>query len=211
MSRPLALCCLLVALLPRPAVAEWQFVPMIGATFKGTTSLLDLENATGKVHRHFGGAVSLLGSGIFGAEALVVYTPAFFETDDPGFETPIPGNIVDITNSRTLAVMGNVVLTTPRRWTEYSLRPYVSGGLGLLHARSEDKSGVVPVYANMTGFNVGGGAVGFLTARTGVRFDFRYTSSLHRERAVNEAFGRTHLSYLTFSVGLVIRTGFINR
>jgi hypothetical protein len=202
MSRPLALCCLLVALLPRPAVAEWQFVPMIGATFKGKTSLLDLENATGKVHRHLGGSVSLLGGGIFGAEALVIYTPAFFESDDPGFEIPIPGDFV-VTSSRTLAVMGNVVLTAPRRWTEYGLRPYMSGGLGLLHARTED--GILPLYANLVGFNIGGGAIGFLTPRTGVRFDFRYVSSLHREEAVNEAFGRTHLSYMTLSVGLVIR------
>jgi hypothetical protein len=205
MLRPLAFCCLLLAVLPRPAAAEWQFVPMIGATFKGKTSLLDLENATGKVHRDFGGAVSLLGGGIFGAEALVIYTPGFFETDDVVFETPIPGDIVGITSSRSLALMGNVVLTTPRRWTEYGLRPFVSGGLGLLHVQSEDEDEVFPVHANLAGYNIGGGAVGFLTPRTGVRFDFRYFSSLHRQEAVFEAFGRTHLSYMTLTVGLVIR------
>ena len=36
--------------------------------------------------------------------------------------------------SRTVAAMANAVLTTPRRWTEYSFRPFVSAGLGVLHA-----------------------------------------------------------------------------
>ena len=37
---------------------------------------------------------------------------------------------------------------------------------------------VLPVEAKLLGYNVGGGAVGFLTERTGLRFDLRYFSNL---------------------------------
>jgi hypothetical protein len=204
MVRAFAVCCLLVLAVPQTAGAEWQFIPFVGLTFKGQTSLFDLENATGKPHRHFGGSVGLFGGGVFGAEALFVYTPGFFQTDDVAFETPVENpDLAAVTGSRTLALMGNVIVTTPRRWTEYSLRPYVSGGLGLLHVRSQDL--LLQIDTNLTGFNIGGGAVGFLTRRTGLRFDVRYFSSLHRQEAVAEAFGRTHLSYMTASIGIVFR------
>jgi len=85
--------------------------------------------------------------------------------------------------------MGNAVLTLPRRWTEYGLRPVVSGGLGVMHVSVLDTGGVFPVSSNLAGFNVGGGAVGFLTKRTGLRFDARYFSSLHRTDQGSIAFG----------------------
>ena len=52
MLRALAICCVLVVV-PRSAAAEWHFTPMIGATFFGSTSLLDHELATDDVHRNF--------------------------------------------------------------------------------------------------------------------------------------------------------------
>ena len=112
---------------------------------------------------------------------------------------------------RTFALMGNAVFTLPKRWTEYSLRPFVSGGLGLMRASLLDApplptSGpLLPVESNIAGYNVGGGAVGFLSQRTGVRFDFRYYSSLHRPDQGPVAFGPVHLSYFTASIGFVLR------
>ena len=76
-----------------------------------------------------------------------------------------------------------------------------------MHASESDGIGVFSVRSNLAGFNVGGGAVAFLTARTGVRFDFRYYSSLQRVEQEGSAvsFGRVHLSYMTVSVGVVLR------
>ena len=109
-----------------------------------------------------------------------------------------------------MVVMGNVVLTAPRRWTEYNLRPFVSGGIGLLQASYEETtSNIIPLSAKMVGFNIGGGALGFFSPRTGVRFDFRYYSSLpgqHSDDLPIVGFGdRVHLRYMTASVGLVLR------
>jgi hypothetical protein len=199
--------CLLAAV--RPASAEWQFTPTIGFTFAGTTTLLDLQQAVGKRHTEFGGSVALLGEGVIGAEVLVVFVPGFFETSQPPLSSDIPPP--KLKSSRTSALMANAVLTTPRRWTEYGLRPFVSGGFGVLHSTEtfEDPSvtpvDLFPVDAGMAGFNIGGGAVGFLTKRTGVRFDLRYYSSLHDTDKGFMAIGLARLHYMTASIGLVIR------
>jgi hypothetical protein len=195
-----------LALVPQTAAAEWQFTPFVGLTFRGNTSIfsetVDDIKAPEKVHRHFGGAVSFLGGGIFGIETMLNWTPGFFEQD--GSEL--------VESSRMIAWMGNVVIAAPRRWTEYSLRPYASGGFGLLKpfVRQTPVRGTEPlpdVNLNLAGYNVGGGAIGFLSARTGVRFDIRYFSTI---RPTTEEGGisiedRVRLRYMTASVGVVIR------
>jgi hypothetical protein len=193
MLRGLACCCAFLLTIPAVAAAEWHFTPMAGGTFAGRTSLLDLERATGKAHKQLGGAVTLLGGGLLGVEGVVVYIPGFFQR----------GDLDLLKSSHSVSLMGNAVLTAPRRWTEYSLRPFVSGGLGLVHASVEDA--VLPVRTNLAGFNVGGGAIGFLSPRTGVRFDLRYFSSLHPTEQGPISFGSAHLSYMTLSVGVVLR------
>ena len=57
----------------------------------------------------------------------------------------------------------------------------------------------------MAGFNVGGGAIGFLTKRTGVRFDLRYSSTLRGTDQGLMAIGPARLHYLSASVGVVMR------
>lgn len=197
--RVLAVCGLTLLAAPLPAAAEWHFSPFIGVTFRGNTTFTDVENATSKTHRSFGGTVTLLGGGILGAEGLFEMTPRFFQDT---------GEIVE--SSRVTALMGNVALTAPRRWTEYSLRPFVSGGFGVLRVSKVDVADpqpLPPVHANLAAFNIGGGAVGFFSKNTGVRFDLRYFSTIHSSGADlgPVAIGEPHLRYMTASVGFVIR------
>ncbi|MBA3638688.1 MAG: hypothetical protein M3541_17475 [Acidobacteriota bacterium] len=192
----LALCGVIVLSSARTANAEWHFTPMAGFTAFGNTSLFDAEGGTGKRHGHVGGSVALLGSGIFGAEVLSIWTPGFFEQDD----------VDRIESSRAVSAMANVVITTPRRWTEYGLRPFVSGGFGLMHARTSATEDVLLIDVNTPGFNIGGGAVGFLSERTGLRFDIRYHSTLNRlDDEDVPSIGPVHLRYVTASVGIVLR------
>ena len=193
--------CLIAA--PRAASAEWHITPMIGVTFAGSTTLVDLQGGAEKKHVNFGGAVTLLGAGIVGAEAIVGFTPGFFEAEQSrlGADTPPPA----IESSRVIAVMGNAVLTVPRRWTEYFLRPYVSGGFGVLRATQTQTVEALPVHASMAAYNIGGGAVGFLSQRTGVRFDLRYYGTLRDTDQGTAAFGLARLHYMSASIGLVIR------
>lgn len=203
-ARVLALVGVLLVCVPKTALAEWQLTPFLGLTFKGDTTLTDHEQATDKTHWTFGGSVALMGSGPVGAEGLVVYTPGFFQQDNPpAVDGVLPPDIID---SRTLAIMGNVVLTTPRSWNEYGLRPFVSGGIGLLHAATTEALALTPVNTNLLGYNIGGGAVGFLNDRVGLRFDLRYFSNLKpSDDPELSVTARVHLSYWTSSVGVVLK------
>jgi hypothetical protein len=197
MPRLLVLCCVLLLAPARQAAAEWHITPMLGFTMVGSTSIVDVELATDKRHWNLGGAVTLLGGGILGAEVITIWTPGFFDREDVADEFDL------VSSSRSLSLMGNVVLTTPRNWTEYGLRPFVSGGFGLLQAASDNE--VLPVNSNLTGFNVGGGAIGFLSNRTGLRFDIRYHSTLKVSDEGPLGFGEVHLRYVTATVGIVFR------
>lgn len=196
MLRPLALALVCLAATPAAAAAEWHFVPMAGVTFNGSTTLVDVERAADNVHKNFGGAVTLLGGGLFGAETVFVFTPGFFDR--------VGGSL--IRSSGTYTWMGNAVLTLPQRWTEYGLRPFVSGGLGIMHASATPKREGLPFSVNMPGFNIGGGAVGFLSSRTGVRFDLRYYHTLHdTDKGPVAVVGKARLGYLSGSIGIVFR------
>ena len=113
MLKVVALSCLVLFVLPGTAAAEWQFTPFVGLTFRGSTSIVDIETVDGKlasekVHTNFGGAVSFLGGGVFGVESILTWTPGFFQQ----------GDLDIVEKSRTVAWMGNLVVTAPRRLNE---------------------------------------------------------------------------------------------
>jgi hypothetical protein len=186
---------LLALTFPAAVAAEWHFTPTVGITFKADTSLLDLDQGTSKIHPDFGGSVTLLGAGILGIEGIVVWTPGLFTASG-----------ARVTKSHAVAMMGNMVLTTPRSWTEYGLRPFVSGGFGALRASWTDV--IFPSSGTFPAFDIGGGAIGFLSKRTGVRFDLRYYNNVTQPEAscpIDFSFGRCHLRHMTLSAGVVIR------
>ena len=181
---------------------------MLGVTFRGNTNIVDIQNATHLSHKEFGAAVTVLTKGLFGVEGVLSFTPGFFHADRPqrdGEALPTAGFIG---RSYALAVMGNVVVAAPRRYTEYFLRPFVSGGAGLLRASVTDAATLGSIASGArVGFNVGGGAIGFLTQHTGVRFDLRYYSNVHSSEPRGATVGGPlHLRYLVLSVGLVFRS-----
>ena len=193
-------CCALLLALARPASADWQVAPFFGWSFASNTTIVDAENATTNTHRAFGVAVSYVTRGPLGIEGYAAYIPGFF--NDPKLHGP--QNVVDA--SRVYAVMGNIVLTSPSRWNEYGLRPFISGGLGLLRAEKTDVVDALPVHKTLLGINIGGGAVGFITDKTGLRFDLRFVRNLHDREDFNGVIGgRVHLRYWMASVGLVLR------
>lgn len=182
---------------------------MLGVTVRGNTSILDIQNATHLPHKEVGAAVTVLTKGLFGVEGVVSFTPGFFHADRPrgkdGSSLPTAGLIG---RSYAFAAMGNVVVAAPRRYTEYFLRPFVSAGVGLLRASVTDKAGVAATAGNArVGFNVGGGAIGFLTQHTGVRFDLRYYTNVHGSEPQGSVVGGpVHIRYLVASIGLVFRS-----
>jgi hypothetical protein len=201
-----------------PAAAEWQFAPFVGFTFKGGSNLwdpflldpdaLDAPRAASQRHWNLGGTVRLVGAGPLGVETVVLYVPGFFQPAETSPLQPQTPPSSPITSSYAFALMGNVVLTTPRTWNEYGLRPFVSGGLGLLRAVHNDS--LLPVRADLLGYNVGGGAVGFLTDRVGLRFDLRYFRHVppgpeKTDDTPLSTGDRVRLHYWTGTVGVVLK------
>src|SRR5262249_9598186 len=178
-----------------------------GWTFNGNTTLNDLEDASRRVHWNLGGAVTFT-RGLLGVEGYFVFTPHFF---NHAADTPLPANF-RVRDSPMDAGMGNPGLTAPKKWTEYALRPFVSGGFGALHASQtccEAPAEILSYSRTTAGYNIGGGVVGNLSKRTGLRFDLRYIGNL---RDVTEAdplvaptTGRLHLRFWTAAIGVVIR------
>ena len=208
MLRALVVSCACLLAAPATAAAEWHITPMVGLTFAGKSTLNDLDQATGKSHPNLSISGALLGGGLLGIEGVATLTPGFFQTDPPGVFQPGAENRL-VGNSRLFTVMGNVVVTAPRRWTEYNLRPFVSGGVGLMRISKQDAlEPFIDVFSfteNLFGYNIGGGAVGFLTRNTGVRFDVRYYSTVHGTFTGPIAVGDIHVRYMTASIGIVFR------
>ena len=187
---------------PADVRADILAAPFIGAAFAGQTTLpiFGLPNVDPSVLSKslvLGVAGLWTGRGIFGLEGEVASLPGFFERAD-GQQAFVSSNFT--------TVSGSVIVTTPLSVTRESLRPYVVGGLGLLHVGIEDRLGIENVDRNLLALNLGGGAIGMLNERTGLRFDIRHTRSVRDDEAPSGgAQSRVRLSYWRATVGVTIR------
>jgi opacity protein-like surface antigen len=180
------------------ARADWFFTPFIGTTFGTQTSFVLPEAGAGSgAQLIFGGSAALLSRGIFGVEADYGYAPRFFERDNRA-------GLTSGSNVNTLS--GSAIFAVPLSVTRESLRPYVTGGLGLMHAAAKDTNFDITTFdANFVGFNVGGGAIGLISPRTGFRFEIRHFRSV--QNALNALTGESsaRLSFWRATIGVVIR------
>lgn len=203
--RPASRCVALVfavgVLMPVSARADWQITPYLAVAFGGDTNIiklgLDPGGAVKKRHNGFGVSAGWISSGWFGVEGDLAFAPAFFGDRS---ET--------VATSRLTSLSGNIVVLVPRRVVGDSLRPYATGGLGLVRAAvSFDSDALEPLARNLMGFNVGGGVTGFLTDRAGVRWDLRYFrgTSGDDDLSVTGGTGTPTLSYWRLSMGVVLR------
>jgi len=133
-----------------PARADWLLTPFAGVTFGGNAP---------EEKFNYGLSFAFLGGGIFGLEFDASLTPNFFDADD--------GAAIEDSNVST--VMGNLMLAVPG-----AVRPYVSGGVGLIRARATSVGNVFDVDDNSFGINVGGGLMAMFSDHVGLRGDLRY-------------------------------------
>ena len=175
------------------AAAERQIRPFVGVTFAGATPFPDLEEAVGKRHPAIGVGAVVLGE-MFGAEVDFADIPGFLEADDK----PL------VLYSRVTTLCGNVVLAAPRRLTEYWVRPYFVAGGGLMRVRETTSLGVFDLTAVVPAFDLGVGAIAFVTNRTGVSGDVRRFQSL-RDADLRTGFGGDHIVFWRATVAVVIR------
>jgi hypothetical protein len=102
--------------------------------------------------------------------------------------------------------MGHVVIAVPLHVTGESLRPYVSGGLGMVRPRFDDFLGVFRAEQNLLGMSLGGGLIGFFTERTGIRWDIRRFRTVKGvDESATFTADSTRLSFWRGTVGVVLR------
>jgi hypothetical protein len=188
---------LFLALAPSVASADWLYVPFVGGVFGGSTPLLDLEGGASSTQLVFGGSAGWWSQGLIGFETDFAYSPRFFET-----------NNLFLADSNLVTWGGNVVVTMPLSVTRESLRPYLVGGLAWMHISMDEGAEIFPEFfaaRNSLALNLGGGAVGFITPRTGLRFELRHFRSFEHAENPFTLENESLLSFWRATVGVVIR------
>lgn len=177
-----------------PARADWHLAPFLGVKFGGGTTLIDYDDQAGRRKMVYGGTVRWIGRGIFGVEGDLGVVSNALEAD----------NSIKVRSSHVVSGMGNVVVTAPLGWTRDSLRPYVSGGLGLIRVRMDDPTNSLSYRRTLGGYNLGGGVVGFVSPFTGVKWDVRYFKGWG-PAGEGTSFGSARISYWRGTMSLVLK------
>jgi hypothetical protein len=170
-------------LMVHQAHAQGFVEPSLGVT---------LANASGQGRANIGVAAGFLAPrDPIGAELDVVYAPSFF------------GNAGGLGDNSVTTVMANIIVAGGHPGGRGfvgkrppSLRPYVSGGAGVMHEVSTGP-GTARISGNDLGLNLGAGVMGFMRRSIGLRGDVRYYRNLVSDQTTggggNIDFGAFHL------------------
>lgn len=193
--RALLLSALLLCCQSTEARADFLITPYVGTVFGGNTTLIDLDvGAASSKHWIFGGSAAWLSDRIVGVEGDFSMVPGFFQNSE--------GTGL-VTGSRVTTLTGSVIAALPLSVTRESLRPYVVGGLGLLHATTEDLISLNES-GDWLGLQLGAGAVGMVSNRAGVRFDLRHLRALSRDLTLRGE-RTSKLSFWRATFGVTLR------
>jgi hypothetical protein len=185
------------AAMPTRASADWLFTPFIGATFGGDAEVGgsgdDFKN---KFERRlsYGATLGWMSHGILGFEADFGYSPNFFRADDDSSNF----NLVGDGNVTTL--MGNLVVGA----SQGPVRPYVSGGVGLLKSKVDDAGQFFDASRNDVGYDLGAG-LGFFGGNVGLRGDVRYFRSLQSNDNDSIDFSLGNFKFWRGTVGVTFK------
>lgn len=195
---------LVVGATPARASADWLFTPFVGGVFGGKANFGDFNNFDDEFERRvtFGGTLGWMGNGIIGAEVDFGYTPNFFEN------TSGSGDFA-FGDSNVTTLMGNLILGAPiGGQTGPGIRPYASGGVGLIRTQVDGFDFFDALDTNDLGFNVGAGIHGFFSDTIGIRGDVRYFRSLQDNEPDDEFdLAVSEFSFLRATVGVTFRFG----
>jgi hypothetical protein len=189
-----------------PAAADWSVTPWLGVNFGGNADFGDVGDFEDNFEKKavFGGTVQWMGNGIIGAEVDFGWAPNFFEvtTGDGDF---------DFGDSNLTTLMGNIVVGVPvGGQSGPGIRPYGSGGIGLIRSSVDGGELFEDLSANDLGVNVGGGVLGYINDHVGIRGDIRYFRSLQDNDGDDVDLGDLGLADFRFwraSVGVTFRFG----
>jgi hypothetical protein len=161
----------LFLLAPTEASAEWQVRPFIGFTFAGSTTFVNPEHGVEGQNPIYGVSAGWLGE-IFGFEG----------TSDArrDFSVRRCARAAGGQQQRPHGD-GECRLALPRRIAEYSLRPYFSGGAGLMRVNSISRFEILPTHRTLPAIDLGGALLVF-TDNVGVSWDSAVQHDARRRR-----------------------------
>lgn len=177
------------------ARADIIITPFVGKTFAAQTTFVTFSTVD-KQTWVVGASAAWLTSSIIGAEVEFGYAPRFFGSDALSLTRP---------GSNVTSLTGNVLLTLPVSVTRESLRPYISGGIGVLHAGVDDSLSLNTIDRNLLALSIGGGAIGYVNGRAGVRFDLRHIRSTGTDVDNLTLLTGPQLGFWRATIGVAIR------
>jgi opacity protein-like surface antigen len=193
-----------LAATPTRASADWLFTPYFGGVFGGKANFGDFNDFDDEFERRttFGASLGWMGSGIVGAEVDFGFSPNFFENT-------VGSGDFKFGDSNVTTLMGNLILGAPIGGQHGpGIRPYASGGVGLIRSRVDGGSFFDDLDTNDFGFNVGAGIHGFFNDSFGIRGDVRYFRSLQDNEPDDEFdLAVAEFSFWRATAGLTFRFG----
>lgn len=186
------------AAMPTHASADWLFTPFVGATFGGDAEVGGTgDDFKNKFERRlsYGATLGWMGAGVIGFEADFGYSPNFFRADDNSSNF----NLVGDGNVTTL--MGNLVIGAPLG----AVRPYASGGVGLLKSKVDSAGQFLDASRNDLGYDLGAGVMGFFGGNVGLRGDVRYFRSLQSNDPDGVDFSLGSFKFWRGTLGLTLK------
>jgi opacity protein-like surface antigen len=156
---------------PAKASADWLFTPFIGLNWGASVTFNDefgdIDDEFEK-RGTYGASLAWMGAGIAGFEIDFGYTPNFFELTEGDAD-------FDYGDNNLTTLMANLTLGAPiGGQSGIGLRPYASGGVGIIRTRVDNPGDLFEVNSNNWGFNAGAGVAGFFSDNIGIRGDVRY-------------------------------------
>ncbi len=168
------------------ARADIVLTPYVGTLFGGDMSSNKF---------HWGASAAFMGGGIFGVELDFHHAPEFVE------ETLTEPAVAQ------MGLSGNLIVGIPIGGTQgASVRPYVTGGAGLLRSMSDESAFFDSISTNDFAINFGGGLMAFFTDHFGIRGDIRYYRALRDEDPDNDLdFDFGDFNFWKWNVGAAFR------
>jgi opacity protein-like surface antigen len=179
---------LALVLAPAEARAEGFVSPFLGVNFG------DEPNDGRTV---YGVSAGGMGGGIIGGEFDFGYAPSFF------------GDADVFGSNNLMTLQGNLIIGIPiGGQTGGGVRPYVTGGLGIIRTDIDGLFEDDGVSNSDFAFNLGAGVMGFFSDHFGVRGDLRYFRTINSDTTdsdLDPEFGLGNFDFWRLAFGVVIR------
>ena len=181
-----------------PAHADGFISPTVGVNFGGDAGGTLRSAASGAANQggkiNFGAAFGWMGKGVIGIEEDVSYSPNFF------------GDGGNISKSRVVTAMTNLIIGAPIGGQHGGgIRPYASGGVGLMNRDIKTITGLGNFSKNDFGFDLGAGVMGYFSNNVGVRFDYRYFRTFESTETNTIGLQPGNFTFSRASLGVLFR------